>query len=79
MNKIIRFFAESNRYKHLIGGFAVAAFAGSVYAAIYTTIVAASCLELKDHLYGNTWDWVDWLCTLLGGSLAAVLFYLILL
>ncbi len=78
MNKIISFFAESNRYKHLIGGAAVAAFAGSFYAAIYATIVAASCLELKDHLYGNKWDWADWLCTLLGGSLAAGLFYLIL-
>lgn len=77
MNKIIRFFAESNRYKHLIGGFAVAAFAGSVYAAIYTTIVAASCLELKDRLYGNAWDWVDWLCTLLGAIPSFIIYLLI--
>lgn len=53
MNKFFKFFAASNRYKHLIGGFIVAALAGSFYAAVYAAVVAASCLELKDRLYGN--------------------------
>lgn len=56
MNKIFSFFAASNRYKHLIGGFIVATLAGSFYAAIYAAAVAASCLELKDRLTGNLWD-----------------------
>lgn len=56
MNKFFSFFAVSNRYKHLIGGFIVATLAGSFYAAEYAAIVAASCLELKDHLYGNSRD-----------------------
>ena len=77
MNKFFSFFAASNRDKHLIGGFIVAAPAGSFYAAIYAAAVAASCLELKDRLYGNLWDWLDWLCTLLGGSIAALMFYLL--
>lgn len=77
MNKFFSFFAASNRYKHLIGGFIVAAPASSFYAAIYAAAVAASCLELKDRLYGNLWDWLDWLCTLLGGSIAALMFYLL--
>ncbi len=77
MNKFFSFFAVSNRYKHLIGGFIVAAPAGSFYTAIYAAAVAASCLELKDRLYGNLWDWLDWLCTLLGGSIAALMFYLL--
>lgn len=77
MNKFFFFFAASNRYKHLIGGFIVAAPAGSFYTAIYAAAVAASCLELKDRLYGNLWDWLDWLCTLLGGSIAALMFYLL--
>lgn len=47
MNKFFSFFAVSNRYKHLIGGFIVATLAGSFYAAVYAAIVAASCLELK--------------------------------
>lgn len=58
MNKIFSFFAASNRYKHFIGGFIVATLAGSFYAAIYAAAVAASCLELKDRLYGNLWDWL---------------------
>lgn len=77
MNKFFSFFAASNRYKHLIGGFIVAAPAGSFYAAIYAAAIAASCLELKDRLYGNRWDWTDWLCTVLGGIIAALLFYVL--
>lgn len=68
MNKIFSFFAASNRYKHLIGGFIVATLAGSFYAAIYAAAVAASCLELKDRLTGNLWDWTDWLCTVSAAS-----------
>ena len=75
MNKFFNFLAVSNRYKHLIGGFIVAALAGSFYAAVYAAVIAASCLELKDRLYGNPWDWLDWLCTLLGGVIAAMVFY----
>ena len=79
MNKIFSFFAASNRYKHFIGGFIVATLAGSFYAAIYAAAVAASCLELKDRLYGNSWDWIDWLCTLLGGIVATIVLHLIVL
>ena len=78
MNNFFKFFVASNRYKHLIGGFIVAALAGSFYAAVYAAVVAASCLELKDHLYGNTWDWLDWLCTLIGGVIAAIVFYILI-
>lgn len=78
MNKFFTFLAVSNRYKHLIGGFIVAALAGSFYAAIYAAAVAASCLELKDRLYGNPWDWLDWLSTLLGGIIAAIVFYILI-
>lgn len=77
MNKIFSFFAASNRYKHFIGGFIGATFAGSFYAAIYAAAVAAACLELKDRLYGGRWDWTDWLCTVLGGSIAALMFYIL--
>ena len=78
MNKIFNFLAVSNRYKHLIGGFIVAAPAGSFYASVYAAVVAASCLELKDRLYGNTWDWLDWFCTLIGGVIAAIVFYILI-
>ena len=77
MNKFFKFFAASNRYKHLIGGFIVAALAGSFYAAVYAAVVAASCLELKDRHDGNPLDWNDRLRTLIGGIDAAIVLHLI--
>lgn len=70
MNKIISFLKKSNRYKHLVGGFIVGLCALSPWSAIYSAIIAASCLELKDKLHGCPWDWIDWACTVFGGFFA---------
>lgn len=64
----------SNRKKHLIGGFVVGLFGFSAFNAVYAAIVAASCLECKDRLYGNKWDWTDWTLTVTGGVLASLLY-----
>lgn len=77
MNKIISFLSKSNRYKHLVGGFMVGLCALSPWTAIYSAIVAASCLELKDRLHGSPWDWIDWLCAVSGGFIA-MLFWCIM-
>lgn len=53
MKKIIAFLKNSNHYKHLIGGFIISWLTASPYAGIYAAVVAATCLELKDRLYGN--------------------------
>ena len=74
MKTILNFLTASNRYKHLIGGFAVGLCALDLWTSIYATIVAASCLELKDKLYGNKWDWVDWALTLVGGYVASIIY-----
>ena len=76
MNKIISFLKKSNRYKHLIGGLLVGLCALSPWAAIYSAIIAASCLELKDKLHGCPWHCIDWLCTVFGG-ITAMLFWCI--
>ena len=73
MNKIISFLKESDRYKHLIGGFIVGLLALTPWTAIYADVVAASCLELKDKLKGCYWDWLDWILTLVGGGIAAII------
>lgn len=73
MNKIISFLKESDRYKHLIGGFIVGLLALTPWTAIYAAVVAASCLELKDKLKGCYWDWLDWILTLVGGGIAAII------
>lgn len=72
MNKIISFLKESDRYKHLIGGFIVGLLALTPWTAIYAAAVAASCLELKDKFKGCYWDWLDWILTLVGGGIAAI-------
>lgn len=77
MNKIISFLSKSSRYKHLVGGFMVGLCALSPWTAIYSAIVAASYLELKDRLHGSPWDWIDWLCTVSGGFIA-MLFWCIM-
>ena len=50
MNKILSFLKQSNRYKHLVGGFIVGLPALTPYAALYAAAIAASSLELKDKL-----------------------------
>lgn len=77
MNKILSFLGQSNRYKHLAGGFIVGLLALTPYAATYAAVIAASCLELKDKLRGGRWDWVDWALTVVGGGIAALIFLVI--
>lgn len=76
MNRILLFLKTSNRYKHLIGGFLVGLFALSALPALYSAAIAGTCLELKDKLHGYYWDWLDWILTLIGGGLAAILWLL---
>lgn len=77
MNKFISFLKQSNRYKHLIGGFIVGICALSPWNALYSAAVAASCLELKDVLHGCRWDCFDWLITVTGGGTAALIWLFI--
>ena len=59
---------ESNRWKHLIGGF--------VLGLTLTFLCALGCaggMEFKDRQWGGLWDWKDWLCTMLGGVVGQLL------
>ena len=76
MKKIFSFLKQSNRYKHLIGGAFVGIFACNAFGALYTAAVAGSCLELKDRLHGCQWDWIDWIMTVAGGSVSALILLL---
>ena len=76
-SKLKSFLMESNRYKHLIGGLLVGLCALSPWAAIYSAIIAASCLELKDRLYGNKFDLTDWLLTVAGGAIASIIWLIV--
>ena len=75
--KIMAFLMESNHYKHLIGGFAVGMLAFNPWAALYAGTIAASCLEFKDAVYGNKWDWTDWAVTIAGALVASIFWRLV--
>lgn len=66
MNKLFKWLKESNRYKHLLGGIAIGAFANSLYCAAYAGIGVATALELKDKMWGGKFDLVDLSLTLAG-------------
>ena len=66
MRKLFKWLKESNRYKHLLGGMAIGAFANSLYCAAYVGVGVATALELKDKLWGGKPDLVDWALTLAG-------------
>ena len=66
MRKLFTWLKESNRYKHLLGGIAIGAFANSLYCAAYAGVGVATALELKDKLWGGKFDHVDLSLTLSG-------------
>lgn len=66
MKKLFTWLKDSNRYKHLLGGIAIGAFANSLYCAAYAGIGVATALELKDKLWGGKFDFVDLSLTLAG-------------
>lgn len=43
-----------------------------VPGALFTILFVAglaSGMEFKDKQYGNKWDWLDWLATMIGGTI----------
>jgi hypothetical protein len=63
---IIRWIKESNRWKHLVYGYAIGLGADDAYCAAYTGVGIASALEFKDRAWGGSWDWADWALTVAG-------------
>lgn len=68
MKKIIEWFKQSNRWKHLLGGVALGLVSESFYGATLVGVSTASALEYKDYCYGTPWGWTDWALTV-GGAL----------
>ena len=66
MANIIKWFKESDRYKHLFGGMLIGLGANSIYCAAYAGVLVASALEYKDKTWYGKWDWIDWIMTVIG-------------
>ena len=57
-----------NRNKHFLYAIPI-----GIVLTILCVIGLASGLEFKDKLYGNKWDWLDWLATILGGLVGQII------
>lgn len=65
---------ESDRPKHFLYAIPI----GLVFT-ILCVLGVASGMEFKDKQYGNQWDWLDWLATMLGGMVGQLLQIIIIL
>ena len=70
---IIDWFKESNRWKHLVGGFVL-----GLFLTFISPLTAAGCLEFKDVQWGGKWSWIDFGLTCLGGLVGGVINALVL-
>lgn len=70
---IPKWIKESNRWKHLLLAIPI----GMVFT-ILCVLGVASGMEFKDKSYGNKWDWLDWIATIIGGIVGQLLQLLIL-
>lgn len=70
---------ESNRWKHMVGGFLL-----GTLLTIISAATAAATLEFKDCQYANgdipirywswqAWDWLDFWATIIGGLIGQAL------
>ena len=66
-NKLLRWFLESNRWKHFL--YAIPAGAINFWLAVGLALG----MEFKDAQHGGKFDWVDATCTAVGGFVGAAL------
>lgn len=62
MVKGLKWFIESNRWKHFLFAIPI----GFLLTSL-CTLGIASGMEFKDQRWGGKWDWLDWICTVTGG------------
>ena len=74
LEKLKNAFLKSNRWKHFIFAIPI----GLVFS-ILCVLGIASGMEYKDYTYGNKWDWIDWIYTILGGLIGQLLQFLIIM
>lgn len=66
IKKLLKWLGQSNRWKHLVGGFGIGICACDWFSAMYAGGLTASALEYKDKAHGGSWDWIDFGLTMVG-------------
>jgi len=90
IKKYLGWLKDSNRPKHMKAGMLVfiamlavcltlgVGLSPSTVIAFVSTVIVAVAVDYKDKLYGNTFDWLDVLATVLLPGLIAVISILII-
>lgn len=90
IDKYLGWLKDSNRPKHMKAGILVfivmlavcltlgVGLSPSTVIAFVATVIVAVAVDYKDKLYGNTFDWLDVLATVLLPGLIAVISILII-
>lgn len=73
MKRLYNFLMYSNRYKHML--YAIPC---GLLLTILFVLGIATGMEYKDKLYGRSFDWIDWWCTIIGGIIGQLLQLLII-
>jgi hypothetical protein len=60
----IKWLKESNRMKHL----KYAILPGALFTILFVAGLATG-MEFKDKQHGGKWDWLDWIATMIGGTI----------
>lgn len=60
----IKWLKESNRMKHL----KYALLPGALFTILFVAGLATG-MEFKDKQHGGKWDWLDWIATMIGGTI----------
>lgn len=64
---------ESNRMKHFLYAIPI----GLIFT-ILCVLGVASGMEFKDRMHGGSWDWLDWIATMIGGMAGQIIQALII-
>ena len=64
---------KSNRLKHLLYAIPI-----GIIFTILCVLGVASGMEFKDKQWGGSWDWLDWIATIMGGVVGQIVQILII-
>ena len=73
MGNIIKWIMASNRWLHLLGGFAVGLLSNTFYCSVLAGVGVAGALEFKDYQWGGRPDVIDFLITIVGVAMGFAL------
>lgn len=71
----MKWFSESNRWRHFLGGVAIGILSNTPYCAALAGIGVAGALEFKDKQHNCKWDWIDFSCTVAGVAIGYAIRY----